>query len=86
MSVIKNAKLRKRIILRRSFARFELIIRRELIFIREIFEVADWIQLRMTNDKELIESLEKQVKELKEQLAKVEGENAPARSKVLKII
>ena len=40
----------------------------------------------MTNDKELIESLEKQVKELKEQLAKVEGENAPARSKVLKII
>jgi len=37
----------------------------------------------MTKDKELIESLEKQVKELKEQLAKVEGDNAPARSKVL---
>jgi hypothetical protein len=36
----------------------------------------------MTKDKELIESLEKQVKELKEQLAKVEGDNAPARSKV----
>jgi hypothetical protein len=39
----------------------------------------------MTKDKELIESLEKQVKELKEQLAKVEGDNAPARSKVFKL-
>jgi len=47
------------------------------------FSVADWIHLRMTNDKELIESLEKQVNELKEQLAKVEGRNAPARTKVL---
>ena len=35
----------------------------------------------MSSDKELIESLQKQVKELKEQIARV-GENAPARSKV----
>jgi len=39
----------------------------------------------MTNDKELIESLEKQVNELKEQLAKVEGGNAPARTKIEKL-
>ncbi|CAG5107520.1 Oidioi.mRNA.OKI2018_I69.chr1.g3366.t1.cds [Oikopleura dioica] len=38
----------------------------------------------MSSDKELIESLQKQVKELKEQIARV-GENAPARSKIEKL-